>query len=243
MAIGKTLITHVLALAVGAAGMWGVPQLVDNWKAREPVQVVQAYLQAQSGGRATEALRYLTGEAKQIAGQSRTTQPDPIQQTRVELATRHGDLAQVRVHWVAGRDAQTGDFYLARLDGDWKIFSMMLATPDWSRLDRADLKPEHRRVIEEYTRAIAQGDVRKALGYLVGPARIRASHMVLPLVKQDIRIAGMVPAGALPNGQLLVLAKTTQEPHKVSQTLLYTLSEVGGTWKIFDVRLVERHAQ
>ncbi|HHY67969.1 MAG TPA: hypothetical protein GX517_12395 [Alicyclobacillus sp.] len=239
----KPLVTHVLALAVGAAGMWQIPHWIDNWQAREPVRVVQSYLQSQSSGHILEALQYLSGEAKQIVGQTRTVQPDPVQKVSVELASRSGNVAQVRAGWVSGNEENTEDFYLANVGGTWKIFSVQLPTPDWTSMGRANLKPEQRQVIDEYTQAIAQGDVQKAMGYLVGPARIRASRVVLSLIKQDIRVTNVTSVGSLPGGKALIMAdETIQGQQKEAQTVLYTLAQVGGQWKIDDIRLVDRHA-
>ena len=232
---------YALAFLLGVVSVLGLQRIAGHAQGDGPAAVVEAYLEARATGNVTQAMQYLTGEAAQVAG-AVPWKAEPIRSVQILSSEDAGEIARVRARWVTDASVDAADFYLARTDGTWRIFSAQAPTIELSGAKKAALPEDARKTIEAYVRAVAAGNRDEALSFLTGDALRRAGPVALS--PQKIELGDVRTIGVLPAGTILVRVEETIESgvQHARQTLLFALDRVGDGWKISDVRLVSRDA-
>ncbi|GIM47684.1 hypothetical protein DNHGIG_32330 [Collibacillus ludicampi] len=233
----------ILGVIGGVAGQWGVSKAYQTFGASEPKKVVETYIQEQSQGHFSQAIKQLSGEAHSKVGQITNLTPDPVVQSKLEVISSGKDFCQIEATINTQKDTLIEDFYLTKGADGWKIFSIQLPDAQWSSIKSVPITDEQKQVITQYTSSLADGDGKKAVEFLAGPARIRASvsNTIPNIPKQKIIVESMEGVGKTANCGILVkvteMIQGTASPKK--ETLLYTLVPVSSSWKIYDLRLIQ----
>lgn len=252
----RHLISLLAGVALGAGTMFGglafagmpdVPFLEaePSISADGAIETVRAFLLEQSNGRYEQATRHLTGEALQhhtVTKPNAKLTPDPILRADVQLVAAGSELARVKATAHTKQDVFAQDFHLRKTDAGWAIYSIQQAADTWHDLSPQKVEEGQARVIENYTAALADGNVQQALTHLSGPARLRAAQTATggALPKQTIIIRSTRGIGQTEQGQLVeVQQQVTGEHANQTLALLYTLAEIDGQWKIYDLRVLE----
>lgn len=219
------------------------PSPIQSWFNHAPSRVAMNFLDFQSNGQSDKAKELLTGEAETFL-HATTEKVTPVKQIDWKVQYQSAQLALITAHWSSATDSFAQDFYLVHDQDDWKIYSIQPHVTAWhSSFRTPPLPPGAKAVIVGYTDLVGKGQTTQAMSLLTGSARLRSSTLSLPsaLPIQNIEVVQMQSLGRTEFDDTLV--QVTERVRQSTLTLLYTVTNIQGTWKISDIRLMHSEVE